>query len=1043
MPQTLRNTLILAAVALLLASTAQAQITLDWRNKVSGTDANPWSIEIQNTAGTPSYGTVNGGDSPGLTGTFSDVDVVSFTLTLEGRDTNFIPTDFESGTPAAISSNNSGPKIESDEGILFTLDLSNLGVDEGLEISAFTSNDNDSLTIYHNEKRISNAALFSGLIVIDGDQIAFVAESSAARLQTITLDIVPYTPVAPVDPIQTLSARIAESITGSAPVSHWADQSGNFNDALPEIGNVNYPSESPLSSGIAGIDFGSDRNSIELFSTSESDTWLNQSSDPSGFAVFVAFKCEDIVTGVFNDLLGNSTDGTTGLQLGYTADGQIQVILDGTLLAAPLADAVEAGDTISVSVNYDAATGTLSLWNSKTGDSVETTVSAADFSTNQPVTAGSINTPSQYINGVIGAIQVFNQSLDQELFASKRIAFTSDWILRPNIIMFFVDDMPWYDTPVAMDDRMPNSYRAALRRLKIDGEPYEWNIGRLAEEGMTFINGYSSAPQCTPSRASLQTGQSTARNRVGVNGANWGQYKNPDTNKFPVIENGIDFPLKAPMIPQILAPFGYQCAHYGKWHIEPEPEVSGYASTDGPTNNNPGTPEDPNNPKRIPELANKAINFITTQHNAKQPFYVQLSHYAVHRQFQSLDSSQALFLNDEAVNGGTGIATYLGMIYDLDQALGQLMTHLESLGIDDNTYIIFTADNGDRANISLDEMKEPFYGDKWMLWQLGIRVPLIISGPGVVKGSRTPFNAVTYDFLPTYFEWAGGDPNTLSEIDGISLKGLLEGESQSDEVVNRSLYFHYPHYRNSMPMSAVVKGKWKLLRAWDAEIRIDQYQINDRDMLFDLSIDPGEFHNLNNTSAEFTAKTDELAADLEAYLTEVDAWIPKDNEDAYLDDNGATFEASKDRAHDDFPLFEGTRPTNLSAINLKDLDKSPMEHWFDNWGMDIGDASNDFEPDGLTNLMEYILGTNPTVVDSADQVDLPLMVANGEDLQFQFSSRFNPGEVSVTAQYKETLADEWEDIDSEFNYSGALIDRQSVTAPSTDSGFFRLQVTTP
>ncbi|MGB0415581.1 MAG: hypothetical protein ACPGKS_01895 [Coraliomargarita sp.] len=221
MTQQSRNSIIIAAIALLLTSVTEAQITLDWRNRIRGADTGPWSIELQNTTGTPSYGTVSGGDSPILTGTFSDSDDVSFTLTLQGL-ISFNPTDFSSGASAQIDGNNNGASIESGAGILCTLDLSNLGADEGLEISAFTSNENSSLTIYFNEQRISNAEQFSGFTATDGDQIAFVAESGSARLQTLTLDIVPYTPVVNPDPIQTLNASIAESITGPAPVSNWA-----------------------------------------------------------------------------------------------------------------------------------------------------------------------------------------------------------------------------------------------------------------------------------------------------------------------------------------------------------------------------------------------------------------------------------------------------------------------------------------------------------------------------------------------------------------------------------------------------------------------------------------------------------------------------------------------------------------------------------------------------------------------------------------------------------------------------------------------------
>jgi hypothetical protein len=235
-------------------------------------------------------------------------------------------------------------------------------------------------------------------------------------------------------------------------------------------------------------------------------------------------------------------------------------------------------------------------------------------------------------------------------------------------------------------------------------------------------------------------------------------------------------------------------------------------------------------------------------------------------------------------------------------------------------------------------------------------------------------------------------------------------------------------------MSAVVQGKWKMIRAWDGQIRSEEHhKIDDRDMLFDLSIDPGEFHNLNNTSPESTAKTDELAADLDAYLTEVDAWTPKDNQDAYEADNGVTFEAEKHKSNDEYSLFEGTRPSNSA---LKDLDKSPTAHWFENWGVDIGDASNDFEGDGLTNLMKYILRTDPTVADTENNRVLPRMVTSDEGLEFQFTTRYNPGAASVTAQYKQTLTDDWEAIDATTKDSGALLQTESVPVPAGDTGFF-------
>jgi arylsulfatase A-like enzyme len=105
---------------------------------------------------------------------------------------------------------------------------------------------------------------------------------------------------------------------------------------------------------------------------------------------------------------------------------------------------------------------------------------------------------------------------------------------------------------------------------------------------------------------------------------------------------------------------------------------------------------------------------------------------------------------------------------------------------------------------------------------------MIVRGPGIQSGSVFRGNVVNCDFLPTFVDWAGGDPTALQDIDGVSLAPYMAGEQPSDDFLNRNLYFHYPHYRSSMPHSAVVSGTRKLLHF---------YERPDIPMLFDLSKD--------------------------------------------------------------------------------------------------------------------------------------------------------------------------------------------------------------
>lgn len=148
---------------------------------------------------------------------------------------------------------------------------------------------------------------------------------------------------------------------------------------------------------------------------------------------------------------------------------------------------------------------------------------------------------------------------------------------------------------------------------------------------------------------------------------------------------------------------------------------------------------------------------------------------------------------------------------------------------------------------------------------------------------------------------------------------VLEGESPVPSFLNRSLYFHYPHYRAAVPLSVVIKGDHKLVYSWDATIRTD-ISVSDPRMLFNLATDPGEFHNITPSNTEFATI---LYADLDQYLTSVDAWRPRDNSAAYLADDGADFEAddSADR-RDMFAPFEGSR---TPSRELNDAPKSDSE----------------------------------------------------------------------------------------------------------------------
>ena len=473
---------------------------------------------------------------------------------------------------------------------------------------------------------------------------------------------------------------------------------------------------------------------------------------------------------------------------------------------------------------------------------------------------------------------------------------------KPNIILFFIDDWAWNGTSVQMDDEIINSYLPSLISMP--------NLDKIAAEGMIFSNAYSGAPQCSPSRVALQTGQSSPRNGFTVYmNSNGDYYDNSNLYKnFPLVPCVSDAAIDRDVItiPMALASYGYTSAHLGKWHAYQDESIGygmpgdiGFAMNDGNTDNKSGHTADndgnpltydenggyvgPENPKRIFSITNDALSFITQQVNANKPFYAQLSHYAMHEgrdclpwtraKYQAMPELQRYYKSKgtsaEDISYRSDPAVWLGMAENLDSAIGVVLDSIKELGIEDNTYVIVTSDNGYREDFYEDLMRlpQPLRAHKWWLWQAGIRVAMVVKGPNIPAGSVCDENVVNYDFLPTFVDWAGGDTSALTGIDGVSLASLMKGETATEDFSNRNLFFHYPHYRDNMPHSAMISGSKKVMHF---------YEKPDLPILFDLANDMGETVNIADTDP-VTHKT--MYDDMMKYLNDVGARIPKINPD--------------------------------------------------------------------------------------------------------------------------------------------------------------------
>lgn len=466
---------------------------------------------------------------------------------------------------------------------------------------------------------------------------------------------------------------------------------------------------------------------------------------------------------------------------------------------------------------------------------------------------------------------------------------------KPNIVLLYIDDWAWNGTPVKMDDAMPNSHMPVLRMP---------NVERLAREGVKFTSAYGS-PQCSPARVCVQTGQSSPRNgfTVFMNSKGQTYYDEKQYKGFPVVSCISDMELDkdAVTIAKALDSLGYACAHIGKWHMRTDPGEAGYVVHDGPTTNSEGNtlpedhkqrlPADLTDPKRMFSMTRRGIAFMEEQVKAGKPFYLQLSYYAMHEgreclpatrlKYTPLPEVQAYYkkmgVSAETVKRKSDPAIWLGMGEDLDGRIGAVLDRIRELGIEDNTYVVMASDNGYREDF-LPGLTQPLHGAKWWLWQGGIRVPMIAKGPGIKPGTVFKANVANFDFLPTFVDWAGGNPNDLRNIDGISLAPYLAGKTPDAAFLNRCLYFHYPHYRTSMPMSAMICGPLKVMHF---------YERPDIPMLFDLSRDPGEVNNIAKADPQ---EQKELHDQMMHYLEQVGARLPKTNPDynpeVYKNDKG-------------------------------------------------------------------------------------------------------------------------------------------------------------
>ncbi len=438
----------------------------------------------------------------------------------------------------------------------------------------------------------------------------------------------------------------------------------------------------------------------------------------------------------------------------------------------------------------------------------------------------------------------------------------------PNIVLILTDDQGWTGTSVPMDQRIRSSASDLYRTP---------NLERLAQQGMRFSNGYAPAPNCSPTRMSIQTGKTAARlgatdilDVVPRNGSAGGFFSRYYVNKPLNIPLPIsDLPDEELTIAELLKQHdsAYKTAHFGKWHMAGgSPERHGYDFHDGPTTNGPGRQGEPD-PKRTGEVTMSALSFLDDHGNAS-PFFMQVSYYAVHNPIMFKSGTIAGYSKTEGrqhIN-----IRYASMTEELDAGLGRILDKLEELGLQGNTYVIYTSDNGAEITEGTYTNNEPLAKGKTHVWEGGIRVPLVIRGPGIDANSQCNAPAIGYDFLPTIADWVGAADALPDNIDGGSLAPVLTNGGRGE--INRgtpSLIWYYSAYRNHKhvaPQAAIRLGNHKLI--WEFE--------SDQTRLFDLDLDIGETTDLSRVRPKVAKQMHE---NLRGYFSAVDAKLPTINKD--------------------------------------------------------------------------------------------------------------------------------------------------------------------
>lgn len=409
------------------------------------------------------------------------------------------------------------------------------------------------------------------------------------------------------------------------------------------------------------------------------------------------------------------------------------------------------------------------------------------------------------------------------------------------------------------------------------------NIDRLAKNGLVFSQAYASAPNCAPTRACLMSGQYTPRHGIYTVvdprqpvGSPW--------HKLMAAESKSELATEVVTIAESLQTGGYATAFFGMWNLgrgrtgPVTPGGQGFQKVVFPENLGFGKDAYFDDDKNYlsDRLTDEVLKFV--EQNRDQPFFVYLPDHAVHAPFnpkpellkkyeQKARSHARQSVGTDQPRKGTSPRSgergygeddpaYAATIEAVDQNVGRIVETLGRLKLTDNTVVIFTSDNG-----GTQQYTAPLKGSKGQLYEGGIRIPLVVSWPGLKNsGSKCDALVSSIDLYPTLLDLAGIKPPQRQVLDGISLVPAFKGAA---DLSRPRLFWHFPCYvGKSTPSSAIREGDFKL---------IEFFEDGGKRELYNLKTDPNEEHDLAPSMPDKAAA---LYRTLKTWQTETGAAIP-------------------------------------------------------------------------------------------------------------------------------------------------------------------------